>query len=518
MTPDGIKIAAVCVYFLALMGIAVVASRRIFDISDYFVGGKKLNYWVVSFSSRATGESSWLLLGLTGMGFALGAHALWVLMGEMLGVVCAWVFVTQRFKSLTDRYKSITVPDYLESRFHDTSHVIRIFSAIVLVVFVTAYLSAQLQASGKAFDTFLGVPYHWGVVLGLAIILFYTVAGGFVAVAWSDFLQGALMVVGLVALPVVALTAIGGLAPLMDGLRSLDSNLLAPMGAHGWGLKGWLSALGLVSIGLGYLGSPQILVRFMALRDIKEVRQGAVVAAFWTLFADAGAILTGMCGRVILKTLADQEAVLPTLVNQFFHPVIVGIFIAVVLAAIMSTADSLLILASSAVVRDFYQKVWRPRASDKSLTNVGRFVTVCLCVGALAFAMDKESTLIFWFVLFGWAGISAVFTPVVVLSLFWKGMTRAGALAGMFAGFVVTIVWNSVPVGVYKLLIPGFSTFLAAHGFADIKTLSGLVYEILPAMIAATAAAVVVSRLTEPPEHAARDLRELESRVVDVWR
>ncbi|MFH1725453.1 MAG: sodium/proline symporter [Elusimicrobiota bacterium] len=516
MSVDPVKLSAVCAYFLGLIVIAYFASRRISDIADYFVAGKKLDYWVVAVSSRATGESGWLLLGLTGMGFAVGAHAFWVLMGEMLGVCLCWVYLTQRFKAFTDRYRSITIPDYLESRLGDTSHLIRVFSAVVLVVFVTAYLSAQLTATGKAFDMFLGVPYKWGVALGMIIILAYTVAGGFVAVAWSDCLQGVLMVAGLTFLPLMALAKVGGLGELFEGLRALDPALLAPMGTHGHSLKGWLSAIGLVAIGIGYLGSPQISVRFIAMRDGREFREGALIAALFTVFADIGAILTGMCGRVLLKTLADQEAVLPTLVGDMLPAFLVGVFIAVVLAAIMSTADSLLILASSAVVRDLYQKVFHPEASDKSLTGLSRVMTVILCVGALAFALT-ETRLVFWFVLFGWAGISAVFCPVIVLSLFWKGLTRAGALAGMATGFAVTILWNTVPIGWYEAVVPGLAGWLGAHGFADIKTLSGLLYEILPATLAATAVTILVSRFTKPPEQASKDIEAVKGQVAEIW-
>lgn len=510
------KFGVVGVYFAALFVIAYYASKRIKDIQDYFVGGKKLNYWIVAFSSRATGESGWLLLGLTGMGFAVGAHAFWVLMGEMIGVVFCWVFLTQRFKALSDRYESITVPDYLESRIADTSHAIRIVSALVLVVFVTAYLSAQLTATGKAFETFLGIPNLWGVLLGLGIILAYTVAGGFIAVAWSDFLQGAMMVGGLSFLPLVALYHVGGLGPLFEGLRGQDPGLLSPWGTGGFGMKAALSALGLVTIGLGYLGSPQLAVRFMALRDIKEIRQGSVVAALFTLFADGGAVLTGLCGRVIYRALQDQETVLPLLVNDLMHPILVGLFISVVLAAIMSTADSLLILASSAVVRDVYQKVLHPEASDESLTNLSRAVTIALCFFALLFAL-KGGKLVFWFVLFGWAGITSVFCPAIVLSVFWKGLTRQGVLAGMLVGFAVTVVWNSAPIGWWTAALPGFEGWLSAHGFEGAKTLSSVLYEIFPAAVASTAATVGVSLATTPPPAAAEDLDAIRGRVVDVW-
>ncbi|MEQ8982920.1 MAG: sodium/proline symporter, partial [Deltaproteobacteria bacterium] len=227
------KVTILVLYLIALAAIGVIASRKVDDISDYFVGGKKLGYGLVSFSSRATGESGWLLLGLTGMGYLIGAQAFWIVMGEMFGVTVCWVVMTQRFKALTDRYDSITIPDYLESRFGDVGNALRIVSAVVLAVFVTAYVSAQFNAAGKAFEGFLDIPYQWGVVLGLVVVAFYSVAGGFVAVAWSDLLQGVLMLLGLVVVPVAGLIAVGGIDALGVKLGAIDPNLLSVFGEGG---------------------------------------------------------------------------------------------------------------------------------------------------------------------------------------------------------------------------------------------------------------------------------------------
>lgn len=509
------KIVVLVLYLLALAAIGVVASRRVDDIGDYFVGGKKLGYWLVSFSSRATGESGWLLLGLTGMGYLIGAQALWIVMGEMFGVTVCWVFMTQRFKVLTDRYDSITIPDYLESRFGDVGHALRVISAVVLAVFVTAYVSAQFNAAGKAFEGFLDIPYHYGVVLGLVVVGFYSVAGGFVAVAWSDLLQGVLMLVGLVVVPIAGVVAIGGFGPLGAQLDAIDPDLLSIFGAGGASAKNLVAALGSFAVGWAYLGAPQLFVRFISIKDTKEIPPGTLVAVLYTALVGLGAVLTGMCGRVLLPSLADAELVLPELSEALLPTFAVGFLVAIVLAAIMSTADSLLVLAASALVRDLWQKVFSPKTPDAALTKLSRVATIVLAVVALGFALT-DSRVVYFFVLFAWAGIGSAFCPVILLSLFWKRLTRAGSIAAMITGFVVTIVWKLAPATWL-----GLGGLVAALGPADKAPgdvlAADLVYEMIPAFVLATVVAVVVSLLTTAPANAARDLDETADQVVDLW-
>lgn len=443
-----VKLVAVAVYLLVLLLIGVVASRRMKDIEDYFAAGKGLGFWAVAFSARATGESAWLLIGLTGMGAAVGVKAFWVVLGEVLGVAGAWLLLCRRFKRLTDRYASITVPDYLEDRFRDRSHLLRIFSAVALVVFVTIYVSAQIDATGKAFESFLGWDYYVGIAVGFAVVLVYIVAGGFLAVAWSDVFQGSLMFLGLVGLPIVGLASIGGFGPMADALAAIDPGLLSPAGPGGWSLEAVVSVVSLSLIGLGFLGSPQIFVRFIALKDEGEIGKGAAVAIVFTLLADAGAVLIGMLGRAIL-TGPDQplealgtggEDVLPMTVEHLLPLILVGLFVAIVLSAIMSTVDSLLVLAGSALARDLHQKVQRPDLPDDQLVGKSRAATFLLAMVALLIALgvalSTPDRTVFWFVIFGWSGISATFCPTMILSLFWSGMTRRGALAAMAVGFL----------------------------------------------------------------------------------
>lgn len=476
-------------YLLILLAIGLWGGRESGDLKGYYVAGKKLPAWVIAFSSNATGESAWLLLGLTGMGYAIGVHAFWIILGEVLGVACAWIWVARPFKEYTDRYDAITVPDYLTERFRDTTHAFRWLSAIIILSMVMAYTAAQLTASGKAFDSFLGTGYTEGVWIGLAIVLFYTTVGGFKAVAYSDFLQGVLMLGCLLTLPVVGIAAAGGWTPMIDSLRAQDPALLQPMGSYGLTLAGVISAAGSVAIGLAFLGSPQLLTRFMAARDQKQIVDGGFWAVLCVIGFDVGAVFGGMAGRTLFPGLDDPETVLPMMSAELFPAFFTGIFLVVVLAAIMSTVDSLLILASSVVVRDVVQKALGSNASERSLSLMGKAVTVVIGGVGLVVAL-LEVRVIFDFVLFAWSGIACAFTPVVLCSLFWKGTTREGALAGMIGGFAVTVVW----VRAFK---------------ADFYDL----YEMIPGFLAGLLVCALVSLVTRPSDEAVAELESVRSAV-----
>jgi sodium/proline symporter len=443
------QLLGIVLYLLILLGIGWLASRRVKDLRDYYAGGKNFGFLAAAFSSRATGESAWLLLGLTGMGAAIGAQAFWIVVGEVLGVAAAWILLCRRFKRLTDIYDSITIPDYLESRLRDTGHRIRIVSACTLVVFVTIYVSAQIDAIGTAFEAFLGWNYFVGALVGFAVVLVYIISGGFVAVVWSDVFQGTLMVVGLVLLPIFGLAMIGGYSTAIESLRLQEPTLLSAWGPDGVSWKSAFTIVSFLAIGLGFMGSPQIFVRFLSLRSVDEIRPGALVAITWTFLADGGAVAVGMVGRSLLMSpgeavddVLDQggQQVLPMLVSASVPLWLGGIYVAVVLAAIMSTVDSLLVLASSAFVRDFYQKVLHPELADDQLLSRSRTVTFILAAFALAIAFSVAwlvpGRTVFWFVIFGWSGISATFCPTMILSLYWSRLTSRGALAGMLTGFI----------------------------------------------------------------------------------
>ncbi len=462
------KLAGVAVYLAVLLLIGVVASRRMRDLSDYFAASKGVGYWAAAFSARATGESAWLLLGLTGMGATMGVRGFWVVLGELLGVSGAWLLMGRRFKRLTDRYGSLTVPDYLESRFRDDGHALRLVAAAALVVFVTIYISAQIDATGTAFESFLGIDYFVGALVGFVVVMAYSTGGGFLAVVWSDVFQGSLMFLGLVLLPIVGVVSVGGWGAMTASLAAQDPTLLVWTGPDGLTGLTAASLLGLALIGLGFLGSPQVFVRFIAMRRDDEIGKGAIVAIVFTLLSDAGAVVAGMAGRALLVGPGVEvegvlgnggQDVLPLMVEQLMPAAVVGLYIAIVLSAIMSTVDSLLVVASSAAVRDAYQKVFRPDLADDQLLRASRFATVGIALLALgvsmAVAMLVEGRTVFWFVIFGWSGIAATFCPTTILSLFWPRFTRNGALAAMVTGFLCVPLFKfGAP------LLPGVGAYL----------------------------------------------------------
>ncbi len=494
---------AVALYAIVLVGIGYFASKRMHDIKDYFAGGKKLGFLAVAFSARATGESAWLLLGLTGMGFALGVQAFWVVVGELVGVGGAWLFMSRRFKRLTDQYDSITIPDYLESRFRDTGHWLRLIAAGALLIFVPIYAGSQVFASGGAFHSFLDWNHYWGAAFGFGIVLIYITRGGFTAVVWSDIFQGSLMVLGLVVLPIVGFLEIGGVTNIVESLRSIDPDLLSLHGpgpaaeitkvvvpnSGAWNTSAIFAIVGLVAIGIGFWGSPQVFVRFISMKSEKSILPGTATAIIWTLLADSGAVLIGIIGRAMFNNdilPADNETVLSVMSEALLPAFFVGMFIAMVLSAIMSTIDSLLVLASSAAVRDYWQKTKHPEMSDEQLMSTSRKLTLLLAVIAFGVGMsllliDKDKQ-IFWVVIFGWSGIAATFCPTMILSLYWSKLTARGAKCAMVAGFM------GVPIFSFAI-----GPLLKAMDMHDIAGYLAALDVLLPSFIIGFTVAVVVS-------------------------
>jgi sodium/proline symporter len=471
------KIIALTLYVLVLFLIGIVASRRVKNISDYYVGGKKIGYWAVAFSARATGESGWLLIGLTGMGALAGLSAYWVVLGEVLGVAVSWQFMAKRFKRKSDTYQSLTIPDYLESHFKSSTRFLRGLAASILSVFVVIYVSTQIDATGIAFESMMDMNYYHGAILGFLIVLAYIFIGGFVAVVWSDLFQGVLMFFGLVILPIVVYYNLDANLNILDTLHTLDPKLTNIWGGEGFWLN-LATILGFSMIGLGFLGSPQVYVRFMSIKNEEEITKGKWVAIFYTLLTDAAAVTIGILARVYFtENGQDPEAVFGTgatdvlnMVTTNFLPLgIAAIYVAIVLSAIMSTIDSLLVLASSAVTRDFYQKIFNPSVSDGELTKISRYVTLIMALLALGlafgmayFSPDRQ---VFWVMIFGWSGIAASFCPVIILSLFWKEYSEAGAVASIISGFLGVILFKFVVneldvIGIYfdrlDVLAPSF--------------------------------------------------------------
>jgi sodium/proline symporter len=450
------KIIALGLYVAILLVIGVFASRRIKNISDYYVGGKKIGFWAVAFSARATGESGWLLIGLTGMGAMAGLSAYWVVLGEVLGVAVSWLVMAKPFKRKSDAYGSITVPDYLESHFKPKTHFLRGLSASILGIFVLIYVSTQIDATGIAFESMMNMNYYWGAIVGFLIVLVYIFIGGFVAVVWSDLFQGVLMFFGLVLLPIVAYTQMGNVS-IMESLNTIDPALTDVWGGNGSLGLNIAAILGFSMIGLGFLGSPQVYVRFMSIKNEKEIIKGSKVAILFTLLTDAAAVTIGILARIFFTETGQPVEdvlgvggadVLGMMTDQFLPLALGAVYVAIVLSAIMSTIDSLLVMASSAITRDFYQKIFRPNAEPRFLNRMSRWVTLVMALIALGIAMamaylspDRQ---VFWVIIFGWSGIAACFCPVIILSLFWKGYSHAGAVASMISGFLSVCLFKFV--------------------------------------------------------------------------
>lgn len=474
-----IKIIVLGIYFGILLLIGWLASRRVKGMDDFYVGGKKVGYWAATFSARATGESAWLLLGLTGMGAIAGFSAYWVVLGEVLGVAVSWFFMAKRFKIATDKHQSITIPDFLESRFNTGSKTIRKIAATALALFVVIFVSSQIDATGKAFEEMLDMNYYSGAILGFVIVVAYSFLGGFLAAVWSDFFQGILMLVGLVALPVIAYFTIDNGSEIISSLTAIDPNLTSTFGDTS---DPWLAVatiLGFAMIGLGFLGSPQIYVRFISMKSEKEIDKGKWIAVLFTIITDAAAVTIGLLGRYIYTTIGEDpnvtlgnagENVIIVMVEDLLAPALVAVYIAIILAAIMSTIDSLIIVASSALSRDFYQKIINPKVDNKKLTKISRNITLGLATLALIISITvsliSEDRTIFWFIIFGWSGIAATFCPAIILSLFWKGYTEKGAISSMISGFACVPIFKFFvqeidDIGIYfkklDVLAPSFT-------------------------------------------------------------
>lgn len=456
---DVSKIVALAIYILVLFLIGVLASKRVKSMSDYYVGGKKMGFLAVAFSARATGESGWLLIGLTGMGAISGLSTYWVVVGEVLGVAISWWFMAKRFKRKSDEYNAITVPDYLEAHFQSKNNNLRILASTILSVFVVIYVASQIDVTGKAFESMMGIEYFTGAIIGFLIVLVYIFIGGFVAAVWSDMFQGVLMFIGLLLLPIVVFFSMDGTDSIYTSLNQIDSSL-----TNIWGTSDdpWMNVatmLGFSMIGLGFLGSPQVYVRFMSVKNEHEIDKGKWVAIAFTLLTDTAAVTIGILARILFtESGQDPEAilgqtgenVLSIMTDNFLPYTLVAIYVAVVLSVIMSTIDSLLVIASSAITRDFYQKVFNPEIPDNALTGMTRKVTFIMALLALVIAVliavFSPTRTVFWMIIFGWSGIAASFCPVIILSLFWKDYSEEGAIASMITGFLC--------VPIFKFIIP----------------------------------------------------------------
>ena len=460
-------------YLAVVLAIGIWAARfSSAGVSEFFVGGRVMNRFVVALSAVVSGRSAWLILGLTGMAYMMGAAALWAAVGYIVVELLLFLFYAPRLRRFSEVHDCITVPDFVAARFGDHDGRLRILLVVILLVFMTGYVAAQFVAGGKAFAVTFGMPESTGILATAVIVLLYTILGGFLAVSVSDAVQGVFMMAALVGLPVIAVLAFGGPGAMGAVLAEIDPTLLDPL-AIGTG-----ALIGFVGIGLGSPGNPHILVRYMSIRDPADLRYAAVVGTLWNVLMAAGAVFIGLAGRAFVPEVgalpgADPENIFPVLAETLLHPVLLGVVIAAVLAAIMSTADSQLLVAASSAVRDFYETVWRrgERVSQRVLVRISRWVVLALVLVSLGLAFLAED-LVFWLVLFAWAGLGAALGPTSILALFWRRTNRPGVMAGIASGALVTVVWRlTAPFGgaVYELL-PGFAAGLLATIVVSLAT------------------------------------------------
>ena len=456
------------VFLLYLVGMVIVgiitAKLASKSLDDFILGGRKMWTPVIALSEKGTDMSAWLLIGLPGQAFKIGIGALWAGIGVWLGSLFNWLVIATPLRKLSGKYNALTLPDYFESRFEDKTHILRIVASILIVFFFTLYVSAQIVGAGKILASTFNIQPIYGMLIGISIILFYTMMGGFIAESWTDFVQGLIMVAALVLLFVVAIFASGGMGNAVLHIRGINpSAVLMTAGESGMALYLGL-ILGSLAIGFGYAGQPHIVMRYMALQSEKEVKKAAIIAMVWTTFAVFAAIMLGFLAIPFLTgEITDPEHVTLALAGKLLPGWLVGFVLAAATAAMMSTVDSQLLVATSAVTEDIYRKLINPEASQKYLVAMARIFTVIIAVVAFVLGLGAER-LVYWLVLYAWGGLAASFGPPLILSLLWKRTTKWGVLAGMITGAITIVIWYNVPAlknFLYEL-VPGFGLSLTA--------------------------------------------------------
>ena len=473
--------ATFAVYICLVMGIGYVAYRRTKNLSDYILGGRRLGSWVTALSASASDMSGWLLLGLPGYAYAAGLEAGWIALGLLIGTYFNWRLVAARLRHYSFiAGNSQTLPEFFEKRFHDETRLLRVVSALFILLFFLFYTSSGLVAGGKLFNAVFDLPYHWAVSVGALVIVIYTFFGGFLAVSWTDLFQGLLMALALLIVPVMAFSNLGGWGATLSTVSETNSALLNALTDIKSEPLGLLAILSLMAWGLGYFGQPHILARFKAIRSVAEIPAARRIAVSWVLLTLLSAVLVGLVGIGYLEqTLqgADTEKVFILLVEVLFHPVIAGICLAAILAAIMSTADSQLLVSAAAFTSDLYKPLFRRSASEQGLIWTGRMAVLLIAIIALVLAWNPERKILD-LVAYAWAGFGAAFGPALILSLYWRRMNRYGALAGIIVGGLTVVIWKQLSGGLFDL------------------------YEIVPGFIFSLLSIVVISVLTRVPEEA----------------
>ncbi len=443
-------------YLSFLIGVGLMSIKHNKSQEDYLLAGRKLGPWVTAFSERASGESAWLLLALPGAAISIGLGEAWTVLGITLGIIASWYIIAEKLRIETEKYSALTIPGYLHRKYNDNSNIIRLFSSIIIAFFFLFYVSAQFHASGKVINTLFGLSSIDGIVIGAIVIILYTLMGGFFAIAWTDLLQGILMIGTLVVLPIV------GIIELQNTDRSFyevlnqvgESKSSFTMGKSG--LAAISVVLGGLSWGLGYLGQPHLVIRYMAIRDPKDIKKAKLIAILWALPGITGAFMIGLVALNYFGpeffNINDVEQAMPLLATELLPPILAGLLISGAVAAMMSTADSQLLVSTSAITEDFIHQYLGLNISEKTLLLINRITIIILGIIAFVIAIFSEITgkNIFSVVSYAWSGLGSSFGPVLVLSLWWPKTTRKGVIAGLLTGFSSTIIWANTDL---KLII-----------------------------------------------------------------
>ncbi|HRP73719.1 MAG TPA: sodium/proline symporter PutP [Luteimonas sp.] len=480
-SPLSITFAA---YLLLMIGLGFVAWRRTRTFDDYILGGRSLGSYVTALAAGASDMSGWLMMGLPGALYLSGASEAWIAVGLILGAWANWKYVAGPLRIYTERTRNaLTLPDYFTHRFEDRSRVLRILSALVILVFFTIYCASGIVAGARMFESVFGLPYGQAMVWGAAVTILYTFIGGFLAVSWTDTIQATLMIFALLLVPVFTVIGAGGLSQSLVLIEQVDPTRLDWIGAGGV-----IAVVSALAWGLGYFGQPHILARFMAADSLATIPRARRIGMTWMILCLAGAVATGFFGiayfaahpEVAGPVNANPERVFIVLSEVLFNPWIAGLLLSAILAAIMSTLSAQLLVCSSALTEDFYRGFVRPKAGHRELVWVGRAMVLAVALLAMWIARDPDSRVL-GLVAYAWAGFGAAFGPVVLLSLTWKRMTRDGAIAGMLAGALTVLLW---------------------------KHTGSALYEIVSGFIAATVAIVVASLLGKAPSAAVQEQHE----------
>ncbi|NLY74828.1 MAG: sodium/proline symporter [Firmicutes bacterium] len=495
--------SVMCLYIAVVIGIGLYYAKRANENSDNFlIGGRKIGPWVTAMAAEASDMSGWLLMGLPGVAYWFGlSDAAWTAIGLLIGTYLNWLFVSKRLRGYSViAGNAITIPDYFSNRFKERKKVIMTIAALFILIFFTVYAASCFVTVGKLFSALFNMNYQLMMICGALFVIFYTVIGGFLAESASDFMQGVVMFFSLVTLLIAAVVKGGGIAAIVSNIKEIPGfleffGIAQPVLADGVqqvseagrplfgeaGPYGWLTIISTLSWGLGYFGMPQVLLKFMAIRKTSELTLSRRIAVIWCAISLAAAVAIGVFGRalfpVALLTQSASERIFILMSTNFFIPVIAGIVMAGILAATISSSDSYLMIAASAFSKSIYHGVLKKDASDKSVLLMSRLTLLVIAIFAMIIALD-ENSIIFTIVSFAWAGFGGTFGPIMLFSLFWKRVTRAGAIAGMLAGGGMVFVW--------KLLL---------------KPLGGVfgIYELFPAFVISCIAIVIVSLLSEEP-------------------